>query len=96
MDDNIKHFQKKLTELELQAEHLLLARHQDCVIADQAELDFEAKKLQSTVKEKSYLISETGALADLISPVSSGKNLRQVSIMHYLYQSALLIRHAST
>jgi hypothetical protein len=39
-----------------------------CVIADQAELDFEAKKLQSTVKEKSYLISETGAPADLISP----------------------------
>jgi hypothetical protein len=40
----------------------------DCVIADQAQLDFEAKKLQSTVKEKSFLISETGALADLISP----------------------------
>ncbi|PNX61998.1 hypothetical protein L195_g052747, partial [Trifolium pratense] len=76
----------------------LLSRHgqrfQELIY--QAELDFEAKKLQSTVKEKSYLISETGALADLISPVSSGKNLRQVSIMHYLYQSALLIRHAST
>lgn len=44
--------------------YILTAR----VIADQAELDFEAKKLQSIVKEKSYIISETGALADLISP----------------------------
>ncbi|XP_061360179.1 uncharacterized protein LOC133304198 [Gastrolobium bilobum] len=35
---------------------------------DQAQLDFEAKRLQSIVKEKSYLISETGALADKISP----------------------------
>ena len=37
-------------------------------MTDQAQLDFEAKKLQSIVKEKSYLISETGALADKISP----------------------------
>ncbi|RDX79830.1 hypothetical protein CR513_39703 [Mucuna pruriens] len=35
---------------------------------DQTQLDFEAKRLQSTVKEKSYLISETGVLADKISP----------------------------
>lgn len=152
MDEKMKHFQKKLTELELEAEHLLLARHQlvendklrngnrealtalrkkarttttsvpspfgsimkgvsgtgsrplvqevcttcgnhdsfeqtwtmfpgtDLFVGipfhaahtiletDQAELDFEAKKLQSIVKEKSYLISEKGALADLISP----------------------------
>jgi hypothetical protein len=39
-----------------------------CVITDQAQLDFEAKKLQSLVKEKTFLISETGALADMISP----------------------------
>ncbi|WJX52471.1 hypothetical protein P8452_38582 [Trifolium repens] len=152
MDDNIKHLQKKLTELELEAEHLLLARHQlvendklrngnrealtalrkkartttssvpspfgsimkgvsgtgskplvqevcttcgnhdsfdqtwtmfpgtDLFVGipfhaahtiletDQAQLDFEAKKLQSLVKEKTFLISETGALADMISP----------------------------
>lgn len=37
-------------------------------MADQAQLDFEAKRLQSLVKEKSYLISETGAIADKISP----------------------------
>ncbi|XP_058733265.1 uncharacterized protein LOC131604864 [Vicia villosa] len=148
MNENMKHFQKKLTELELEAEHLLLARHQlvendklrngnrealtalrkkartttssvpspygsimkgvsrplvqevcttcgnhdsfeqtwtmfpetDLFVGipfhaahtiletDQAELDFEAKKLQSIVKEKTLIISETGALADKISP----------------------------
>ncbi|CAK8577944.1 unnamed protein product [Lathyrus sativus] len=148
MNENMKHFQKKLTELELEAEHLLLARHQlvendklrngnrealtalrrkartttssvpspfgsimkgvsrplvqevcttcgnhdsfeqtwtmfpgtDLFVGipfhaahtiletDQAQLDFEAKKLQSTVKEKSLIISDTGALADKISP----------------------------
>ncbi|KAJ8633732.1 hypothetical protein MRB53_027068 [Persea americana] len=35
---------------------------------DQERLDYEAKKLQSYVKEKSYSISEKGALADKISP----------------------------
>ncbi|KAB1225247.1 hypothetical protein CJ030_MR1G017632 [Morella rubra] len=35
---------------------------------DQARLDFDAKQLQSYVKEKSLLISEKGALADRISP----------------------------
>ncbi|GER31199.1 p53 and DNA damage-regulated protein 1 [Striga asiatica] len=35
---------------------------------DQARLDFDSKKLQSYVKEKSFLISEKGALADKISP----------------------------
>ncbi|PON60860.1 p53 and DNA damage-regulated protein [Parasponia andersonii] len=35
---------------------------------DQERLDFEAKKLQSDVKDKSLLISERGALADKISP----------------------------
>ncbi|KHN01961.1 hypothetical protein glysoja_046207 [Glycine soja] len=35
---------------------------------DQTQLDFEAKRLQSVVKEKSYLISEAGVLADKISP----------------------------
>lgn len=40
----------------------------DHATTDQAQLDFEAKKLQSTVKEKTYLISEAGALADKISP----------------------------
>ncbi|KAH9788499.1 p53 and DNA damage-regulated protein 1 [Citrus sinensis] len=35
---------------------------------DQTRLDFEAKKLQSYVKEKSLFISEKGALADKISP----------------------------
>ncbi|KAI5395611.1 hypothetical protein KIW84_061959 [Lathyrus oleraceus] len=28
VNDNLKHFQRKLTELELEAEHLFLARHQ--------------------------------------------------------------------
>lgn len=37
-------------------------------MADQTRLDFEAKKLQSYVKEKSFIISEKGALADKISP----------------------------
>lgn len=37
-------------------------------MADQSKLDFEAKKLQSYVKEQSLLISEKGALADKISP----------------------------
>ncbi|KAF3440054.1 hypothetical protein FNV43_RR18332 [Rhamnella rubrinervis] len=35
---------------------------------DQDRLDFEAKKLQSFVKDKSLLISEKGALSDKISP----------------------------
>ncbi|KAM3347471.1 hypothetical protein ACQJBY_021427 [Aegilops geniculata] len=35
---------------------------------DQERLDFDTKKLQSFVKEKSFLISEKGALADKISP----------------------------
>ncbi|CDP09490.1 unnamed protein product [Coffea canephora] len=35
---------------------------------DQAGLDFEAKKLQSYIKEKSFWISEKGVLADKISP----------------------------
>ncbi|KAG8391578.1 hypothetical protein BUALT_Bualt01G0202100 [Buddleja alternifolia] len=35
---------------------------------DQARLDFDSKKLQSYVKEKSFLISEKGVLADKISP----------------------------
>lgn len=39
-----------------------------CFMADQTRLDFEAKKLQSYVKEKSLFISEKGALADKISP----------------------------
>ena len=37
-------------------------------VADQERLDFEAKKLQSIVKEKSLIISEKGALSDKISP----------------------------
>ncbi|KAF2315404.1 hypothetical protein GH714_039125 [Hevea brasiliensis] len=36
--------------------------------ADQERLDYEAKKLQSYVKEKSFFISEKGALADKICP----------------------------
>ncbi|KAI4356696.1 hypothetical protein L6164_000698 [Bauhinia variegata] len=36
--------------------------------ADHDRLDFEAKKLQSLVKEKSYIISDSGVLADKISP----------------------------
>ncbi|XP_072986672.1 uncharacterized protein [Typha latifolia] len=35
---------------------------------DQERLDYETKKLQSYVKEKSFLISERGALADKVSP----------------------------
>ncbi|CAL5331363.1 unnamed protein product [Camellia sinensis] len=35
---------------------------------DQAQLDLDAKKLQSYVKEKSFMISEKGVLADKISP----------------------------
>ncbi|EEF50304.1 conserved hypothetical protein [Ricinus communis] len=35
---------------------------------DQERVDYEAKKLQSYIKEKSFLISERGALADKISP----------------------------
>ncbi|XVF79817.1 hypothetical protein PTKIN_Ptkin15bG0020300 [Pterospermum kingtungense] len=35
---------------------------------DQVQLDLEAKKLQSYVKEKSMLISDKGVLADKISP----------------------------
>ncbi|KAL8495531.1 hypothetical protein ACS0TY_019604 [Phlomoides rotata] len=35
---------------------------------DQARLDFDSKKLQSYVKEKSLLISEKGVLSDKISP----------------------------
>jgi hypothetical protein len=36
--------------------------------ADQERLDYDTKKLQSFVKEKSFVISEKGALADKISP----------------------------
>lgn len=36
--------------------------------ADQERLDYDTKKLQSFVKEKSFVISEKGALADRISP----------------------------
>ncbi|XP_020203288.1 uncharacterized protein LOC109788861 [Cajanus cajan] len=152
MDESMKQFQKKLTELEVEAEHLLLARHQlvendklrngnrealtalrkrarttktsvpspfesimkgvvgtssrplvqevcntcgnhdsseqtwmmfpgtdlfaripfhaahTILETDQTQLDFEAKRLQSVVKEKSYLISEAGVLSDKISP----------------------------
>ncbi|KAG4400687.1 hypothetical protein GLYMA_07G109700v4 [Glycine max] len=148
MDENMKQFQKKLTELEVEAEHLLLARHQlvendrlrngnrealtalrkrarttkssvpspfesimkgvagsssrplvqevcttcgkhdsseqtwmmfpgtdlfaripfhaahTILETDQTQLDFESKRLQSIVKEKSYIISEAGVLAD--------------------------------
>lgn len=35
---------------------------------DQGRLDYDANKLQSFVKEKSFMISEKGALADKISP----------------------------
>ncbi|XP_034709201.1 uncharacterized protein LOC117932199 isoform X2 [Vitis riparia] len=35
---------------------------------DQERLDYDAKKLQSYLKEKSFLISEKGVLADKISP----------------------------
>ncbi|XP_059633902.1 uncharacterized protein LOC132276486 [Cornus florida] len=35
---------------------------------DQERLDFDSKKLQSYVKEKSFLISESGVLGDKISP----------------------------
>ncbi|KAM0853103.1 hypothetical protein ACQ4PT_051290 [Festuca glaucescens] len=35
---------------------------------DQELLDYDTKKLQSFVKEKSFVISEKGALADKISP----------------------------
>ncbi|KAI4338796.1 hypothetical protein MLD38_023807 [Melastoma candidum] len=35
---------------------------------DQSRLEFEAKSLQSYVKEKSFALSEKGALADRISP----------------------------
>ncbi|GAB4861945.1 hypothetical protein Ancab_037200 [Ancistrocladus abbreviatus] len=35
---------------------------------DQEQLDFHSKKLHGFVKEKSFLISEKGALADKISP----------------------------
>lgn len=35
---------------------------------EQSQLDFEAKRLQSYVKEKSIVISDKGALADKISP----------------------------
>ncbi|GMH31263.1 hypothetical protein Nepgr_033106 [Nepenthes gracilis] len=152
MDDHMKQLQQSLTELEIEAEHLLLTRHQlveidrlrngnrealtalrkraqttrtsvpspfesimkeieglgskplvkeicttcgnhdpnektmmmfpgtdvfasipfhaahTIVEKDQERLDFESKKLQSYVKEKSFLISESGALADKISP----------------------------
>uniref|UniRef100_A0A0D9WQY1 Uncharacterized protein n=1 Tax=Leersia perrieri TaxID=77586 RepID=A0A0D9WQY1_9ORYZ len=35
---------------------------------DQERLDYDSKKLQSFVNEKSFVISEKGALADRISP----------------------------
>ncbi|XP_050281569.1 uncharacterized protein LOC126722453 [Quercus robur] len=37
-------------------------------LIDQAQLDFEAKRLQSYMKEKSLLISERGTIGDRISP----------------------------
>lgn len=36
--------------------------------ADQAQMNYNEKKLQSYVKEKSFSISETGALSDKLSP----------------------------
>ncbi|XP_076945317.1 uncharacterized protein LOC143616349 [Bidens hawaiensis] len=150
MDDTMKQFQEKLIEIEIDAEHLLLARHElvendrmrngnrEALTAlrkrarttqtsvpspfelvmkeidesrplvkevcascgnhdskektwmmfpgtdifarvpfhaahtilekDQTKLDYDVKKLQSYVKEKSFLISEQGALADKIGP----------------------------
>ncbi|KAK1320769.1 hypothetical protein QJS10_CPA03g01491 [Acorus calamus] len=127
MDPGMKQLQECLTEIEIEAEHLLLARHQlvendkarngnrealtalrkkarttrssvpsafetimrevegteartmmkevvsfrpleNNILWDQEHFDFEAKKLQSYVKEKSFLISERGALADKINP----------------------------
>uniref|UniRef100_A0ACD5UR87 Uncharacterized protein n=1 Tax=Avena sativa TaxID=4498 RepID=A0ACD5UR87_AVESA len=41
--------------------HIVLDKDQEC-------LDYDTKKLQSFVKEKSFVISEKGALADKISP----------------------------
>lgn len=38
------------------------------VNADQEQLDFDSRRLQSTMKEKSLVLSETGALADKICP----------------------------
>lgn len=38
------------------------------VNVDQTKLDFDVKKLQSYVKEKSLFISEQGVLADKIGP----------------------------
>ncbi|XP_062001673.1 uncharacterized protein LOC133718807 [Rosa rugosa] len=35
---------------------------------DQEQLDFDSRRLQSTMKEKSLVLSETGALADKICP----------------------------
>ncbi|KAJ8443538.1 hypothetical protein Cgig2_017021 [Carnegiea gigantea] len=128
MDGNVNEYQEILTKLEIEAEHLLLARHQlkkvgatffillmqvvendrlrngnrEALTAlrkkadttktsvpspfesimkeiggawfqtidseDQERLDFEAKKLQSIVKEQSLIISEKGALSDKINP----------------------------
>ncbi|XP_076940670.1 uncharacterized protein LOC143609940 [Bidens hawaiensis] len=43
------------------AAHMILEK-------DQTRLDYDVKKLQSYVKEKSFLISEQGVLADKIGP----------------------------
>lgn len=61
--ESICFFVSKLISIEI-----WLVYSYGCVITDQAQLDFEAKKLQSIVKEKTLIISDTGALADKISP----------------------------
>lgn len=38
------------------------------MIADQEQLDYDVKKLQSFVKEKTLSLSDKGALSDRISP----------------------------
>uniref|UniRef100_A0A5B7BNA6 Uncharacterized protein n=1 Tax=Davidia involucrata TaxID=16924 RepID=A0A5B7BNA6_DAVIN len=49
------------TRIPFHAAHAILEK-------DQARLDYDAKKLQSYVKEKSFWISERGVIADKISP----------------------------
>ncbi|TXG62947.1 hypothetical protein EZV62_009941 [Acer yangbiense] len=84
MDETMRQFQQGLVEIETEAEHLLLARHQivendklrngnrEALTAlrkrDLTRIDHESKTLQSFVKEKSFIISEKGSLADKISP----------------------------
>ncbi|KAG5223447.1 P53 and DNA damage-regulated protein [Salix suchowensis] len=80
MDEGMQQFQQSLIELEIEAEHLLLARNQVqsktlkqflCKLSFpriHLVLFLSAKKLQSYVKEKTLLISEKGVLADKISP----------------------------